>query len=272
MYDQVIETTEYLKTRYPKQPTLGMVLGSGLSDIVEAFEDKIEIPYKDIPNFPVSSLEGHKGSLIFGTYAGKTLVVMAGRFHHYEGFTQKQMTLPIYVMKALGVEEVIITNACGGINLAYQPGDIMLIEDFINLMGDNPLIGIHDPRLGVRFPDMTDPYSIALRTRMKAIASAFNMDLKEGVYAGFMGPYYETRAEIKMIKMIGADAVGMSTVPETIAANHAGLKVLGLAVITNMATGIQQQKHDHGHVVKMAQEAGVKLTKLIKRYLEEKEA
>ena len=238
-----------------------------MGDIIVLIEDKYEIPFKDIPHFPTSSLVGHKGSLIFGTYEHKTLVVMAGRFHHYEGFTQKQITLPIYVMKALGVEEVIITNACGGINLDFKPGDLMLIEDFINLMGTNPLIGENDDRLGVRFPDMTEPYSIDSRNKMKEIAHTLNIDIKEGVYAGFMGPYYETKAEIKMIKTLGADAVGMSTVPETIAANNAGLNVLGIAVITNMDTGIQTKKHDHGHVVKMANEAGIKLTALLKSYL-----
>ncbi len=267
MYDQILETAQFLKSKYTQTPTIGLILGSGLSGIVDLIEDKYEISFKDIPHFPTSSLEGHKGSLIFGTYGHKTLMVMAGRFHHYEGFTQKQITLPIYVMKTLGVEEVIITNACGGINLDFEPGDIMLIEDFINLMGTNPLIGENDERLGVRFPDMTEPYSVDSRNKMKEIAHNLNIDIKEGVYAGFMGPYYETKAEIKMIKTMGADAVGMSTVPETIAANHAGLSVLGIAVITNMATGIQTKKHDHKHVVKMANEAGIRLTAMLKEYL-----
>jgi purine-nucleoside phosphorylase len=202
--------------------------------------------------------------MVFGKLKGKAVVMLQGRFHFYEGYSMKEVVFPIYVLKALGVETLILTNACGGVNEAYEPGDIVLINDFINMVWINPLIGINDEKLGPRFPDMSEPYSFDLIKKVKAL----DPTLQEGIYAHFSGPYYETRAEIRAAKVLGADLVGMSTVPETIAANHTGLKVLAFAVVTNMATGIQKVKHDHHRVVEMANQAAIKLEALLLQLIE----
>lgn len=263
MYEKVMESVNYINTRITSQPKIGIILGSGLGDLVDAIENKVIIKYDHIPNFPKSTVEGHEGCLVCGSLKGKEVMAMQGRFHYYEGYTMKEVTYPIYVMKLLGIEALIITNACGGINISFQPGDLMIINDFINLMPSNPLIGINDERFGPRFPDMTEPYKLYLIEHTKAVAKELHIPLKEGVYAGFPGPYYETAAEIRMISRHGADAVGMSTVPETIAANYLGIDVLGIACITNMATGIQKVKHSHERVVETAKEASKQLCDLI---------
>lgn len=265
------ETISYLKLKGVTEPKVGLVLGSGLGGLIDLVTDKIEIPYAEIPHFPVTNVSGHKGALVYGTILNTKVLIMAGRFHHYEGFSQREVVYPIYAMKQLGIDTLFLTNACGGINESLSPGSIMLIEDFINLMGTNPLIGENIDELGTRFPDMTDPYPIELRTLAKEVSRQINIPIFEGVYAGFMGPYYETRAEIRMIRTLGADAVGMSTVPETIAANHAGMKTLGFSMITNMATGIQTKKHSHAHVVEVATKAGKELSTLILEILREME-
>ncbi len=252
LYNKVIKSRDYINKIIDNKASIGIILGSGLRKLVDVLEDKIYIKYEDIPNFPVSTVKGHSGNLVYGRIDNKYVLCMEGRFHYYEGYSMKEVTYPLYVFKMLGINNIIVTNACGGINRSFSPGTLMIIDDFINLMGDNPLIGINDERFGPRFPDMSEPYSYDLIQKAKSIAERKNISYKEGVYAGFMGPYYETRSEIVMIERHGADAVGMSTVPETIVANYLGMKVLGISVITNMATGIQKVKHSHQRVIEIA--------------------
>lgn len=269
MYDKIMESVKYIQGKVNRNPKIAVILGSGLGDLVDSLEVVEDIHYEDIPNFPISTVKGHEGKLVFGKINGVEVLIMQGRFHYYEGYTMKEVTYPIYVMKQLGVEKIIVTNACGGINKSFEPGTLMLINDFINLFGDNPLIGVNDERLGTRFPDMSEPYKIELINKAKKIADELGIKYGEGVYAGFMGPYYETAAEIVMIGRHGADAVGMSTVPETIVANYLGMDVLGIACITNMATGIQKVKHSHERVVETAKKASVNLCKWVVRIIEE---
>ncbi|MGS0971987.1 MAG: purine-nucleoside phosphorylase [Candidatus Izemoplasmataceae bacterium] len=270
MYDQVKEAANYISSKLDSVPKTAMVLGSGLSSIVDEMTHQIVIPFDEIPYFQTASVKGHRSDLVIGEYQGTQMMVMTGRFHFYEGFDMKQVTFPIYVMKLLGIKNLILTNSCGGINEEkVAPGTIMVIEDFINFMPTNPLIGENDERFGVRFPDMTEPYSHELREVAKEAASKLNIRYTEGVYAGFMGPYYESRAEIRMLKGFGADVVGMSTVPETIVANYLGIDVLAFATVTNMATGIQEQKHSHEHVVMMAKETSKMLIRWLNLVLQE---
>lgn len=269
MYDKVVESSSYIRDKISEfKPKIAVILGSGLGNLVDIIEDKKYIAYKNIPNFPTSTVEGHEGRLVFGRIKGKDVLVMQGRFHYYEGYTMKEVTYPIYVMKQLGIEKLIVTNACGGINTSFSPGTLMLITDFINLFGDNPLIGVNDKRFGTRFPDMSEPFKLELIDTAKKLADEIGIDYKEGIYAGFMGPYYETAAEIVSIGRQGADAVGMSTVPETIAANYLGIDVLGIACITNMATGIQKQKHSHARVIEIAEKASVDLCRWVIKIIE----
>ena len=269
MYDKIMESLNYIQNKVKREPKIAVILGSGLGDLVNSVEDMEDIPYENIPNFPISTVKGHEGKLVFGTINGVEVLLMQGRFHYYEGYTMKEVTYPIYVMKQLGIEKIIVTNACGGINKSFEPGTLMIINDFINLFGDNPLIGVNDERLGTRFPDMSEPYKIELINKAKKIADELGVKYGEGVYAGFMGPYYETAAEIVMIGRHGADAVGMSTVPETIVANYLGMDVLGIACITNMATGIQKVKHSHERVVETAKKASTNLCRWVVRIVEE---
>lgn len=262
-YDLVKESADYICGKRNMRPTLGIVLGSGLGDLVDMVEDKKTVPYADIPHFPHSTVSGHAGNFVFGRVGNVNLVLMQGRFHYYEGFTMKELTFPIYVMKLLGVEKVIVTNACGGINKSFKPGDLMLITDFINMWGNNSLIGPNDERFGVRFPDMSEPFSLAFREKAIAVSQRLSIKHREGVYALFSGPCYETAAEIRAFATLGADAIGMSTVPEVIAANYLGMEVLGIACITNMATGIAKEKHSHEEVLRIANEASDKLCKWV---------
>ncbi|MFA9398791.1 MAG: purine-nucleoside phosphorylase [Clostridiaceae bacterium] len=269
MYEKVLESVGLIKNKSKYNPKIGIILGSGLGDLVSTMEDKEFIDYKDIPNFPKATVKGHNGRLVIGKIKGVEVLAMQGRFHYFEGYTMKELSYPVYVMKLFGIEKLIITNSCGGINTDFKPGTLMIIKDFINLVSDNPLIGYNDERFGPRFPDMTEPYKIDLINTAKAVAKDNSIDYKEGIYAGFMGPYYETAAEIRMIAGNGADAVGMSTVPETIAANYLGLEVLGIACITNMATGIQKVKHSHERVIETAQKASVEFCKWIENIIPE---
>lgn len=266
-YDKVRESAEYIKTQMQEAPTIGVVLGSGLGSLVDIMEDKVVIPYQDIPNFPRSTVAGHAGNLVIGKIGGEVALAMQGRFHFYEGFQMKEVTYPIYVMKMLGIENLIVTNACGGINRSFVPGDLMILTDYINMLGNNSLIGENDERLGVRFPDMSEAYSQELIRRAEKIAGDLGISYKKGVYAIFSGPCYETAAEIRAYERLGADAIGMSTVPETIAANYLGMKVLGIACITNMATGIAKEKHTHEEVVKIANESSAKLCAWVKKII-----
>jgi len=265
MYNKALDAKNYIETQYKGNPKTAIVLGSGLTGIMDDLTDKIEIMYEDIPNFMVSTVKGHISKLVYGKLGGKEVLLMSGRFHYYEGYSMKEITFPIYVFKLLGIENLILTNSCGGINKQLvKPGSIMVVNDFINLMPSNPLIGENDERFGPRFPDMTEPYSLELRRIAKEKAKDLDIEYVEGIYTGFMGPYYETKAEIDMIKNMGSDAVGMSTVPETIVSNYLGIKTLAFATITNMATGIQEMKHSHENVVKMANLASKKLALWIK--------
>lgn len=268
MYDKVMDSVKYIEDKVSSKPVIAVILGSGLGGLVDIMENKEYIDYKDIPNFPVVTVKGHEGRLVFGKIRGVEIIAMQGRFHYYEGYSMKEVAYPVFVMKKLGIEKLVVTNSCGGINTSFEPGTLMLINDFINLFGDNPLIGINDERFGTRFPDMSEPYKIELINKAKEIANEIGIECREGIYAGFMGPYYETAAEIVSIKGQGADAVGMSTVPETIAANYLGIDVLGISCITNMATGIQKQKHSHERVVETAKRVSQDLCKWVIKIIE----
>ncbi|WP_243290136.1 purine-nucleoside phosphorylase [Bacillus sp. FJAT-47783] len=245
----ILEAGQFLKDKFSKTPEIGLILGSGLGVLADEIEESVKIPYQDIPGFPVSTVEGHAGQLVFGTLKGKTVVAMQGRFHFYEGYSLDKVTFPVRVMKALGVEKLIVTNAAGGINEAFKPGDLMIITDHINNIGTNPLIGPNDAELGVRFPDMSEAYDKDLRALAKNVASQLNIGVQEGVYVANSGPCYETPAEVRMLRILGGDAVGMSTVPEVIVAKHSGLKVLGISCISNMAAGILDQPLTHDEVI-----------------------
>lgn len=269
MYDKVKESADYILSKVVLRPKVAIILGSGLGDLVDAIEDKEYIDYKDIPNFPQSTVKGHPGRLVFGKIKDTEVVAMQGRFHYFEGYTMKEVAYPVYVMQLMGIQNLIVTNACGGINTTFTPGTLMIITDFINLVSDNPLIGANDERFGPRFPDMSEPYNLKWIAEAKEVAERIGVEYREGIYAGFMGPYYETAAEIRSIGRQGADAVGMSTVPETIVANYLGMKVLGISCITNMATGIQKHKHSHERVIETAKKASENFCTWVGKIVEE---
>jgi purine-nucleoside phosphorylase len=258
------ETVSYIKRVSDFEPRTGLILGSGLGGLADEIDTAAVIEYKDIPHFPVPTVAGHKGRLLMGRIRGCNVICMQGRFHFYEGYSMRQVIYPVRVMKMLGAGIIIVTNAAGGINTSFSPGDLMLINDHINLMGTNPLIGENDDETGDRFPDMSQAYNGELRRLAISAAANAGLDLKQGVYAALTGPSYETPAEIGMLKAIGADAVGMSTVPEVIAANHCGLKVLGISCITNMASGITQRPLSHSEVIKTTEQANSRFTLLLK--------
>lgn len=256
MYDKVMETVKFLEGKTEYRPKIGIILGSGLGDLVDRIEDKVEVAYEEIPNFPVSTVAGHAGKLVFGKIGGVEVLAMKGRFHYYEGYDMKRVTYPVYVMRKFGIEKLIVSNAAGGADRSFEPGTLMIINDYINFFGTNPLIGPNDERFGVRFPDMSEAYSLEMREEAKKIADDLGIAYREGVYMGFTGPTYETAAEVSMAMTMGANAVGMSTVPETIVANYLGMKVLGISCITNMATGIATKAHSHEDVVDVAVKTG----------------
>ncbi|QQT91237.1 purine-nucleoside phosphorylase [Peptoniphilus harei] len=263
------KSIDYIKGKIKNQPEIGIVLGSGLGDFADSIEDKIEIPYTEIPGFPVSTVKGHDGKLIFGKINSKEVCVMKGRIHYYEGYDIKEVVYPIEVLAGLGIKTLILTNAAGGVNTDFEPADLMIINDHINLMGKNPLIGPNDEDLGPRFPDMTDLYNKDLIEVAEKSAKKLGIDIQEGVYMYFTGPSYETAAEVRMARILGADAVGMSTVPEAIIARHRGLKILGISTITNMSTGILDTPLDHTEVVEVGQEVAGKFKELLKEIIEE---
>lgn len=245
-----IETTsDYILKKSKYSPEVGLILGSGLGSLVDLIEKAEVFPYEELPNFPVSTVEGHAGRLVIGTMYGKTVVAMEGRFHYYEGYTMEEVTFPIRVMKLLGVKTIIVTNAAGAVNTSFKSGDLMVIEDHINLSGTNPLIGKNLDEFGTRFPDMSNAYDKDLRKLVQNIATSLKLDIKQGIYAMMTGPTYETPAEIRMVRAIGADAVGMSTVPEVIVANHCNIKVIGISCLTNMAAGILNEPLTHSEVM-----------------------
>jgi purine-nucleoside phosphorylase len=247
--DVMQQAKEMIEARLTEKPSIGLVLGSGLGVLADEIENPVVIPYQEIPGFSRSTVVGHKGQLVIGQLEGKQVVAMQGRFHYYEGHGLDAVTFPIRVMKLIGVETIIITNAAGGINESYRPGDLMLIADHINMTFRNPLIGPNDDRFGVRFPDMSEAYSKKLRDLARSVAEEQGLTLQEGVYVGLLGPSYETPAEIRMFRYLGGDAVGMSTVPEVIVARHMKMDVLGISCISNMAAGILDQPLSHEEVM-----------------------
>ena len=249
------------------EPEIAIILGSGLGDFADEL-DGIRLSYSEIPNFELSTVKGHKGQLIFAQLFGKKLVFMQGRFHFYEGHLIQKVVYPIAVFKKLGVKKLIVTNAAGGVNTDFCGGDLMIITDHINLMGVNPLIGENNIDFGVRFPDMSEIYSSKLCSLAKNCADALNIDIKKGVYAAMTGPSYETPAEIRVLQRIGADAVGMSTVPETIFANYCGIEVLGISCITNLASGLKKNKLSHNEVIETANIVKEKFKNLLTLILE----
>ena len=260
------ETTQFILEKGVKEIDFGLILGSGLGELAEEIEEAIVIPYDQIPFFPTSTVVGHAGQLVYGTLSGKKVLAMQGRFHFYEGHSMQTVTYPVRVMAALKAHSVIVTNACGGVNESFVPGDLMLITDHINFTGQNPLIGPNEDEIGPRFPDMSKAYTLTYREVAKEAASQLDLTLKEGVYMGYSGPTYETPAEIRMSRTMGADAVGMSTVPEVIVAAHSGLKVLGISCITNLAAGMQANLN-HEEVVETTQRVKQSFKALIKEVL-----
>ncbi|SRR5579871_372352 len=267
--EQLQEATAFIKKRYPHRPQAGIVLGSGLGNLANEIIVEKEIPYNIIPHFPVATVEGHQGKLILGKLNGKIVVAMSGRFHYYEGYTAQQVVFPIRVMKFLGIDTLLISNAAGGINPSFQVGDLMIIRDHISLLTVNPLLGKNHGELGLRFPDMSEPYSKHLITKVKTIAAELNIPLKEGVYAGVTGPTFETRAEYKFLHIAGGDAVGMSTVQEVIAAVHMGLRVVAMSVITDMGIREEENTITHEEVLKAAADAEPKLAAIFKQIIAE---
>ncbi|MBO6257636.1 purine-nucleoside phosphorylase [bacterium] len=262
-------TLDYIKTYTEDfEPEIGIVLGSGLGELADKYQE-FAIPYKQIPRFPrLQGVEGHKGQLVFANIVGRKVVMMQGRMHYYEGYSMEQVTYPIRVMKELGVKTLILTNAAGIVNKSFRPGDLMVITDHINFMGNNPLIGKNNERYGARFPDMSEVYDKGLVKIADAAGRLLNMNLRHGVYMATTGPSYETPAEVIMARSIGADAVGMSTVPEAIIANHCGMKIIGLSCLTNYAAGVSEKKLNHEEVLKTANEVKDKFIALIMMILQ----
>ena len=258
-----LESADYIRERISISPKVGIILGSGLGKLADSITDKEVIPYAQIPNFLLSTAPGHQGNLIAGRLGGKEVICMQGRFHYYEGKDMEEVVLPVRALKILGVKILILTNAAGGINTDFRPGDLMLITDLINLSGGNPLRGKNDEDLGPRFPDMSYAYDPDLRDLAMEEAKHLEIPVKTGIYAMMQGPSFETPAEIRMLRVLGADAVGMSTVPEVITAVHAKMKVLGISCITNMAAGILKQPLTHQEVIETANQVKGKFIRLI---------
>ena len=268
LFNQIQEAKEYLQSRWKGQPTVGIVLGTGLGGLTRDIDAEVVIPYGDIPHFPVSTAPSHKGQLVCGKLGGKAVVAMEGRFHFYEGYSLQTITFPIRVMKALGCSTLIVSNACGGMNPQWNKGDIMLIDDQINLIGDNPLIGPNDDRLGQRFPDMSRPYDPELLALAQRVALEEKIVCQRGVFVAVSGPNLETRAEYRFLRTIGADVVGMSTVPEVIVGVHAGLRILGFSIITDMCLPDSLEPANLTDIIAVANTAEKKLRILVRRVLE----
>jgi purine-nucleoside phosphorylase len=267
MLKKIIAAVDFIKSKYDTKPAIGIVLGSGLGSFTSELDVEMEIPYGDIPHFPVSTVEGHSGKLIFGEMSGKKIVVMAGRFHYYEGYTTPEVVFPVRVLKFLGIENLLISNAAGGTNTSFRVGDLMIIKDHISLLTLNPLLGKNDETFGPRFPDMSEPYKKYLIEKAKTVAAQNNIELKEGVYIGVTGPSFETRSEYKMLRALGGDAVGMSTVQEVIAAVHLGLPVFAMSVITDVGIREEENAITHEEVLQAARNAEPKLTLLFKEMI-----
>ncbi|HYO98600.1 MAG TPA: purine-nucleoside phosphorylase [Pyrinomonadaceae bacterium] len=265
LYERAEHAARTIRARSAEEARVALVLGSGLGAFADDLEDAVAIPYEDVPGFARSTVEGHAGRLVVGRVAGVPLVVLQGRFHFYEGYTLDEVTFPIRVLGLLGVKALILTNAAGGLNNSFKQGALMLISDHLNLMGANPLRGVNDSRFGTRFPDMSDVYDREFQEATICEAQAMKTELKRGIYAALTGPSYETPAEIRMLRALGADAVGMSTVPEAIVARHMGIKVLGLSCITNMAAGVLDRPIDHAEVMETGEQVRATFTELLRR-------
>lgn len=267
MWNQVQETVNFIKEKTNFSPEYGVILGSGLGSFTDDIQIEFLLSYSDIPNFPVSTVQGHKGALVFGTIGSKKVVAMQGRFHFYEGYSMKEVTFPVRVMKYLGVEKLIVSNASGGVNTNYKVGDIALITDHINLMPEHPLRGINDERFGPRFVNMSEPYSRKMIEKAKDLAKKLHIEVKEGVYLGLQGPTFETLSEYRMVKILSADCVGMSTVPEVIVARHMDLEVFGISVITDIGNEDSIGTITHAEVLEAAQKAEPNVRNLIKELI-----
>ena len=267
-YAAVSAAAETIRARFSRQPAAAIILGTGLGQLAGEIDVEASIEYAEIPGFPLSTVESHRGRLLCGTLGGKVVIAMQGRFHRYEGYSLADVTFPVRVLKALGAPVLIVSNACGGMNPMWNAGDLMLIADHINLLGDNPLIGPNDDRLGPRFPDMSAPYDAELRATARTVAAEQGIPLREGVYVAVAGPNLETRAEYRFLRNIGADVVGMSTVPEVIVAVHAGLRVLGLSIITDMCLPDALEPATVERIIAIANRAEPALTGLVRGVLE----
>jgi len=269
LYDQIQETVRFIKSKINANPTVGIVLGSGLGGLMDMVNVTSEVSYNEIPNFPIATVEGHAGKLVFGKLGGKEVVMMGGRFHYYEGYTMQEVTFPIRVMKALGVETVIISNAAGGMNVDYKVGDLVIIKDCINLFPEHPLRGKNDERLGVRFLDMSEPFNLQLIEKALNIAKQQNIQVHTGVYIGLQGPTFETRAEYKWLHTIGGDVVGMSTVPEVIVARHGNMKVFAASIVTDLGIRDELNTITHEEVLEAANKAAPVLAGLVAELVKE---
>lgn len=267
--EKLAETIGFIRERYQGRPRAGLVLGSGLGNLTAQMDVQVEIPYSQLPHFPVATVEGHSGRLVFGSLNGTEIVVMSGRFHCYEGYSPAEVAYPVRVLKGLGIEALLIANAAGGVQEGLKVGDLMVITDHISLFTLNPLTGDNDRELGPRFPDMSEPYARHLIEKAKRVALRLNRELKEGVYFGVQGPSFETRAEYKMIRTLGGDAVGMSTIQEVIAAVHAGIPVFAMSVIANLGIREEDNTVSHREVLEQAADAEPALTEIFKGLLGE---
>lgn len=267
IFEKTKETAQFIQSKMTKKPTVGLILGSGLGELALEIEESVTIPYKEIPNFPVSTVEGHAGQLVIGHLNGKDVIAMQGRFHFYEGYSMQEVTFPVRVMKLLGVSTIVVTNACGGMNPAFAPGDLMIITDHINMTGANPLIGPNEAEFGPRFPDMSTAYTRQYIPVVEKTANDIGLTIQKGIYASISGPTYMTAAELIMLRKMGADVVGMSTVPEVIVARHMDMKVVGISCITDMAIGEELEGVTHEQVVAVANRTKPKFIQLIKETL-----
>ena len=266
--DAIEEAAAVVRARFDVRPDAAIILGTGLGRLAGEIEADVVIDYADIPGFPASTVESHAGRLLCGTLGGKSVVAMQGRLHRYEGYTLQQVTFPVRVLRALGADTLIVSNACGGLNPLWSAGDLMLISDHINLLGDNPLVGPNDDRLGPRFPDLSAPYDSSLRTLARSVAADSKIPLREGVYVAVMGPNLETRAEYRFLRAIGADVVGMSTVPEVLVAIHAGMRVLGLSIVTDMCLPDALEPATIDRIIAVANRAEPLLADVVRGVLE----
>lgn len=267
MWEKVQETVSYIKEKTNFTPEYGVILGSGLGSFTDDIQIEFTLPYEEIPNFPVSTVQGHKGALVFGTIGTKKVVAMQGRFHFYEGYSMQEVTFPVRVMKYLGVQKLVVSNASGGVNPNYEVGSIVLLKDQINMMPEHPLRGKNDERFGPRFLNMSEPFSNTMISVAKTIAKKLNITVQDGIYLGLQGPTFETLAEYKMVKILGADCVGMSTVPEVIVARHMDMECFGLSVITDMGDEENIETVSHDEVLEAAKKAEPNVRKLIKELI-----